>query len=132
MNGTVLSSGQPTRVVPMTVNPATTQRVRDHIRLWTPSDRAVWTDRVVDGRYRVMELIGQGGMGRVYRVMHVQLGRFAAMKVLHPRFAIDRREARRFQKEAQAIARLEHENIIKVFDFGEAFDSFYLVTEHLP
>src|SRR5262245_13765955 len=89
-----------------------------------------WIGRIVDGRYRVLERIGHGGMGAVYRVQHVRMGKVAAMKVLHRDHAGDREAAKRFRLEAEAISRLSHPNIVQVFDFGQWEGSLYLVMEY--
>jgi serine/threonine-protein kinase len=88
-----------------------------------------WLTRVLDGRYRVLTRIGAGGMGAVYRVEHVRLGKIAAMKVLHQSTATDREMVRRFWLEAQSVSRLNHPNIVQTFDFGQWNGAFYLVME---
>ena len=85
--------------------------------------------RVIDGRYRVQARIGQGGMGAVYRVEHVAMGKLAAMKVLHPSLSQEPEVVLRFRREAEAVSRLSHPNTVQVFDFGEAHGSLYLVME---
>src|SRR6516162_5210241 len=77
-----------------------------------------WLGRVVDNRYRVVEVIGRGGMGVVYKVEHQRMGKIAAMKVLHRDLADDREVLRRFHREAEAVSRLHHPNTVQVFDFG--------------
>ena len=90
-----------------------------------------WLTRVLDGRYRVLARIGAGGMGAVYRVEHVRLGKIAAMKVLHPDTATDREMVKRFWLEAQSVSRLNHPNIVQTFDFGQWTGAFYLVMEYV-
>lgn len=91
----------------------------------TPLTNAVFGDR-----YRVVEAVGSGGMATVYRGTDTVLGRDVAIKVMHPHLA-SRADARaRFSREAQAIARLHHPNIVDVYDFSHGDDeSAYLVTE---
>lgn len=84
---------------------------------------------MLDRRYRVMSRIGAGGMGIVYQVEHVQLGKLAAMKVLHAEAARNKDSVRRFQLEAQAVSRLNHPNIVQTFDFGQWEGALYLVME---
>ena len=60
----------------------------------------------VDGRYRVLGKIGAGGMGAVYKVEHLAMGKLAAMKVLHPSLTQDREVAQRFRREAEAVSKL--------------------------
>jgi serine/threonine protein kinase len=88
-----------------------------------------WIGRVIDHRYRVLSLIGSGGMGLIYQVEHIQLGKIAAMKVLHADTARDTEAVRRFRTEAQAVSRLNHPNIVQTFDFGQADGALYLVME---
>jgi tetratricopeptide (TPR) repeat protein len=89
--------------------------------------------QVVDGRYEIVELIGEGGMGRVYRARHKRLQRSVAVKVLHREFSVLPEAVQRFEREAIALARLDHPNCIAVQDFGRLDDgSLYLVVSHLP
>src|SRR5690349_7030066 len=90
-----------------------------------------WLGRVVDGRYRVIDIIGRGGMGVVYKVEHQRMGKIAAMKVLHRDLAGDREVIGRFQREAEAVSRLTHPNTVQVFDFGTAQGALYLVMEYV-
>ena len=63
-----------------------------------------WLGKIVDGRYRVLEVIGRGGMGVVYRVEHLRMGKIAAMKVLHRDLASDPEVVQRFEREAAAVS----------------------------
>ncbi len=91
-----------------------------------------WVDSVVDGRYRLLEKLGEGGMGAVYKVEHVRMGKVLALKVLRPDLAIDKRMKARFQQEARVVSRLGHPNTIQVFDYGELQDgSLFLAMEFL-
>lgn len=80
------------------------------------------------GGYRLLERIGRGGMGDVYRAQHLRLGREAAIKVLHAHLASDPDFLRRFEREAASVARLEHPSILPVWEYGEQEGSPYLVT----
>lgn len=88
-----------------------------------------WVGRLVDNRYRVIEAIGRGGMGVVYKIEHQRMGKLAAMKVLHGDLARDSEVIRRFRLEASAVSRLTHPNTVQVFDFGSAEGALYLVME---
>ncbi|RMH42289.1 MAG: serine/threonine protein kinase [Deltaproteobacteria bacterium] len=83
-------------------------------------------------KYELVEKVGQGGMSVVYRAIDRQLKREVAVKVLHQHLA-EHREARdRFEREAQAVAKLRHENIVEIFDFsGVDSDESYIVTEFI-
>jgi serine/threonine-protein kinase len=95
------------------------------------TDDDPWIGRVIDARYRVLERIGQGGMGAVYKVEHQRMGKIAAMKVLHRELASDKEVVRRFRQEAQAVSRLTHPNTVQVFDFGMSGRALYLVMEYV-
>ena len=70
-------------------------------------------------------------MGLVYKVEHIQLGKVAAMKVLHADTAHNGEAVRRFRTEAQAVSRLNHPNIVQTFDFGQSEGALYLVMEYV-
>ncbi len=76
----------------------------------------------IDGRYDVMGLLGEGGMGRIYEVRHVSLRRSFAMKVLRPELARDEDLAERFIREATATASVKHPNVVQITDFGRLPD----------
>lgn len=90
-----------------------------------------WLGRIIDDRYRVLEIIGSGGMGMVYRVEHQRMGKIAAMKVLHPEHSREPDLEERFRREAEAISRLTHPNTVQVFDFGATQDNLYLIMEYV-
>ncbi|HUA38592.1 MAG TPA: protein kinase [Candidatus Sulfopaludibacter sp.] len=77
----------------------------------------------------ILGLIGKGGMGAVYKARQPMLDRFIALKVLPPAVAGDPGFAERFNREARALARLNHPNIVAVYDFGKAGDLHYLLME---
>lgn len=75
-------------------------------------------ERTVDTKYRIDALIGQGGMGAVYRATHLELDRAVALKVVLPDFVSSGENLERFRREARASARLNHPNVITIYDFG--------------
>ena len=88
--------------------------------------------RVLGDRYRILERIGEGGMGTVWLCEHVALGKRMAVKILRPEFSRDEELARRFEQEARAASQIGQENIIDVVDFGRTPEgSLYLVMEAL-
>src|SRR6266567_28615 len=83
------------------------------------------------GPYEVVAPAGSGGMGEVYRAHDSRLNREVAIKVLPEAFSRDPDRLRRFQQEAQAVAALNHPNILAIHDFGEHQGSPYIVMELL-
>ena len=84
---------------------------------------------VLNERYRLLELIGSGGMAVVYRGMDTLLQRQVAVKVLREAFAGDPAFLARFQREARAAANLDHPNVVTVYDVGHDGDRHYIVME---
>ncbi len=87
--------------------------------------------RILANRYELLEKIGSGGMAVVYRAYDTSLDRTVAIKLLRDEYADDPEFARRFQKEAQAVARLSHQNIVNIYDYGESDGTAYLVMEYV-
>ncbi len=89
------------------------------------------TDRML-GHYRVVEKIGAGGMGEVYRAADPKLGRDVAIKVVTPEFARDPERLARFEREARVLASLNHPNIAAIYGFEQAGGVPFLVLEYVP
>lgn len=83
------------------------------------------------GAYRIVAQLGQGGMATVYKAYHAALDRYVAIKVLHPAFLEDDNFLARFQREARLVARLEHPNIVPVYDFADHNGQPYLVMKYI-
>lgn len=83
------------------------------------------------GRYRLDEVLGQGGMATIFRATDDKLGREVAVKVLRPEFGADAEFVERFRREAQAAASLNHPNIVQVHDFGTDPAGPYIVMEQV-
>jgi tRNA A-37 threonylcarbamoyl transferase component Bud32 len=74
--------------------------------------------RVIENKYRLEQLLGRGGMGAVYRARDMRLDRLVAVKVVRAELLGDREARRRFHREAQIVARLQHPSIVAIFDYG--------------
>ncbi|RJP17067.1 MAG: serine/threonine protein kinase [Candidatus Abyssobacteria bacterium SURF_5] len=83
------------------------------------------------GNYKILKELGRGGMGVVYKAHQVALGRMVAMKVLPQHLTTDTAFIKRFQNEARAIAKLNHPNIVQIYDIGNQDDIHYYTMEFL-
>src|SRR3954468_21569633 len=83
------------------------------------------------GSYRLLERIGKGGMGEVYRAQHVRLGSERAVKVLPANLAAEADFLKRFEREAASAAKLDHPNILPVYEYGEQGGTPYLVMPYV-
>ncbi|MCX5684515.1 MAG: serine/threonine-protein kinase [Planctomycetota bacterium] len=79
----------------------------------------------------ILELLGQGGMGAVYKARQPGLDRLVALKILPPGMGADPAFAERFTREARSLARLNHPNVVAVYDFGQAGDLYYFLMEYI-
>ncbi|MFO0660070.1 MAG: serine/threonine-protein kinase [Polyangiaceae bacterium] len=84
---------------------------------------------VISGRYRILERLGAGGMGMVYRVEHLHLGKLLALKLLSGELTRDESVQKRFKREAFLAAKLTHQNTVQVFDYGVSDGLTWLVME---
>jgi len=92
-----------------------------------------WVGKLIADRYRLLSLLGEGGMGAVFKAEHSRMGKALAVKVLRGAFARDPAAVARFRAEAQIVSRLSHPHTIAVFDFGEIEgEGFYLAMEYVP
>ncbi len=87
-------------------------------------------DRML-GRYKIIKLLGEGGMGAVFKGRDITLQRDVAIKVLHPHLLRQPNLKERFLQEARSAARLDHPGIVKVFDFGKEGTVLYIVMEFI-
>ncbi len=87
---------------------------------------------ILNGEFRILQKIGSGGMGSVYKAEQPEMNRMVAIKILHPKLTNRPDLASRFRREARAMAQLSHPNTVKVFTYGELEDgSLYIVMEFL-
>jgi len=87
--------------------------------------------RTIADRYFIKELLGVGGMGRVYIAEHVALGRKSAVKVINPSLANSAEAISRFNREAANASRINHPNVAQIYDFGESDGVLYLAMEFI-
>src|SRR4030066_55748 len=93
------------------------------------AERPTWVGKTLGGRYRIDDILGQGGMSAVYKAYDPNLKRVVAVKMIHAHLAEDPKFVFRFEEEAAAVARLRHPNIVQVFDFNHDNDLYYMVQE---
>jgi eukaryotic-like serine/threonine-protein kinase len=84
------------------------------------------------GPWRLEELIGEGGMGLVFRATHAETGAIAALKLIKPQLASDEEHARRFVREARAAREVRHRNLVGVLDAGDSGGRAWLALEFVP
>jgi tRNA A-37 threonylcarbamoyl transferase component Bud32/type II secretory pathway pseudopilin PulG len=98
----------------------------------TPPSTGEWSDLAQHfPQLEILELLGRGGMGAVYKARQKNLDRVVALKVIPPEAARDPTFAERFAREARALARLNHPNIVTVYDFGQTGEIYYLLMEYV-
>ena len=88
--------------------------------------------RVLSGRYRIIRPLGSGGMAQIFLAQDLRLERLVAVKIIHAHLSEDATFAARFQREAVVAAKLNHPNLVNVFDQGADEDQPYLVMEYVP
>jgi serine/threonine-protein kinase len=87
---------------------------------------------VLNGQFQILQKIGSGGMGSVYKALQPAMNRMVAIKILHPKLASRKDLVSRFRREARAMSHLTHPNTVKVYLYGELDDgSLYIVMEYL-
>ncbi|HYV37353.1 MAG TPA: serine/threonine-protein kinase, partial [Gemmataceae bacterium] len=83
------------------------------------------------GQYRILDQLGQGGMGRVFKAQHVTMGRTVALKVLAPRHTKTEKARKLFMREVRAVAKMTHQNIVTAHDANDVDGRHYLVMEYI-
>jgi serine/threonine protein kinase len=87
---------------------------------------------ILDGQFQILQKVGSGGMGAVYKALQPSMNRMVGIKILHPKLANRKDLVSRFRREARAMSHLTHPNTVKVFLYGELDDgSLYIVMEFL-
>src|SRR4051812_35423727 len=96
-----------------------------------PQDPFIGRD-ILNGQFQILQKIGSGGMGSVYKALQPAMNRMVAVKILHPKLANRKDLVSRFRREARAMSHLTHPNTVKVYLYGELEDgSLYIVMEFL-
>ncbi|MHB1559077.1 MAG: serine/threonine-protein kinase [Isosphaeraceae bacterium] len=87
---------------------------------------------LIVGRYVILDRIGSGSMGRVYKAHHVMMDRVVALKIISPEIASNERVVARFQREMKLVGRLDHPNVVRAFDADQVQRVLYIVMEYVP
>src|SRR5580698_3803343 len=97
-----------------------------------PEDPFIGRD-ILNGQFQILQKIGSGGMGAVYKALQADMNRMVGVKILHPKLANRKDLTSRFRREARAMSQLTHPNTVKVFVYGELEEdgSLYIVMEML-
>jgi eukaryotic-like serine/threonine-protein kinase len=122
---TLLASGEPAK------NITPQEQVATRVST-TPVSVMPTANRIIEGKYELLELLGEGGMGSVYRARRLRIGDYVAIKVLHEKYVTEESALERFRREAQAAAGVHHPNIVGIYDYGEEPDkgiSAFIVME---
>lgn len=84
------------------------------------------------GKYIILDRLGSGSMGRVYKANHLLMGRVVALKVIAPEVASNARVVARFQREMKLVGRLDHPNVVRAYDADQIGSALYIVMEYVP
>ncbi len=87
--------------------------------------------KTIAGRYEILQKLGEGGMGVVYKAMQTSVERIVALKILHPQMTVNEEALKRFQREAKTTSKLRHVNSIHIYDFGVEDNLSFLVMEYI-
>ncbi|MEO6810249.1 MAG: serine/threonine-protein kinase [Isosphaeraceae bacterium] len=90
------------------------------------------THGLVIDRYVILDRLGSGSMGRVYRAHHQHMDRIVALKIIAPEIVTNERVIARFQREMKLVGRLDHPNVVRAFDAGQVGSVLYIVMEYVP
>ncbi len=89
-------------------------------------------NKIIADRYKLVKLIGQGGMADVYLAEDIILNRVVALKIMRSSLINDPIHITRFHREARAVASLHHKNIVEIYDVGDEKDNYYIAMEYVP
>src|SRR5208282_5362898 len=89
------------------------------------------SDGLIFGGYVILEFLGKGTMGKVYKASHRMMGRVVALKILDSRYITSTRSLARFQREMQLVGRLDHPNVVRAFDADRVGESHFIAMEYV-
>ncbi|MFC1746122.1 protein kinase [Candidatus Riflebacteria bacterium] len=95
------------------------------------SDSTSMVEKRIGDKYQIMKKIGEGGMGIVYRAQDTNLGRIVAMKMLPHPLVFNENFVKKFSEEGKLVARLDHENIVRLYDVANAYATYFMVMEYM-
>jgi len=90
------------------------------------------TGAIFAGRYQIIEELGKGGMGRVYKVHDTEIKEKVALKLLRPEIAADEKTIERFRNEIKLARKIVHKNVGRMFDLGKEKEGYYITMEYVP
>jgi serine/threonine protein kinase len=115
-----------------TALPAGQDRIPSVTETYRAPVRELTTGSTFAGRYQVIEELGHGGMGKVYKVFDTQIKEKVALKVLRPEIALDKDTVERFSNELKLARRISHRNVCRMFDLGKSEGTTFLTMEFVP
>ena len=97
----------------------------------SPTEGELEPGTVIGNRYEILQMLGIGGMGAVYKARDIEIGRFVAFKVIRPEFTRDRNIIERFKQELLLASQVTHKNVVRIFDLGEAEGMKFITMEYV-
>jgi serine/threonine protein kinase len=88
-------------------------------------------EKISIANYKIVEIIGRGGMANIYKAIQLSLDRPVALKIMHPHLTMDEGFVARFEQEAKQAAQLHHENIVSIIDYGQEYGDYYIAMEYV-
>ncbi len=119
MDGVELPPARPTSSATTIARRLTDKQLKPLPESPSHNSTDVLIGQVLEGKYRIQSKIGQGATGAIYRAERINIGDYVAIKVLKPEFAKDQTAAERFRREALALGRIRHPNVIAIYDYFE-------------
>ncbi len=92
---------------------------------------SVALEKISVANYKIVEIIGRGGMANIYKAIQLSLDRPVALKIMHPHLSLDEGFVARFEQEAKQAAQLHHENIVSIIDYGQEYGDYYIAMEYV-